>query len=73
MYLAPYVFDRPINAERFLAWVRQCLVLIHNSGDAVILDNFSSHKGKAVRKAIRQVNAHVFFLLLYRPDLNPIE
>ena len=39
----------------------------------MILDNLGSHKGKAVRKAIRDVGARLVFLPKYSPDLNPIE
>ncbi len=42
-------------------------------GDVVIMDNLGSHKGKAVRKAIRAAGARLFFLPPYSPDLNPIE
>ena len=42
-------------------------------GDAVILDNLGSHKGKGVRKAIRAVGARLVFVPKYSPDLNPIE
>ena len=42
-------------------------------GDVVILDNLGSHKGKAVRRAIRDVGARLVFLPKYSPDLNPIE
>tara|TARA_E500000318_G_scaffold90720_1_gene88728 strand:+ start:370 stop:642 length:273 start_codon:yes stop_codon:yes gene_type:complete len=39
----------------------------------VVLDNLGSHKGKAVRQAIRDAGAHLLFLPAYSPDLNPIE
>ena len=42
-------------------------------GDIVIIDNLGSHKGKAVRQAIRAAGAKLFFLPKYSPDLNPIE
>jgi len=42
-------------------------------GDVVVMDNLGSHKGKAVRRAIRQAGAHLLFLPPYSPDLNPIE
>ena len=42
-------------------------------GDVVILDNLGSHKGQAVRRAIRAVGANLLFLPPYSPDLNPIE
>ena len=38
-----------------------------------MLDNLGSHKGKAVRAAIRNAGAHLLFLPPYSPDLNPIE
>jgi transposase len=38
-----------------------------------IIDNLGSHKGKAVRRAIRAAGAKLFFLPPYSPDLNPIE
>jgi putative transposase len=70
---APCLFDGPINGERFRAYVDQCLAPTLKPGDVVILDNLGSHKGKAVRKAIRNVGARLVFLPKYSPDLNPIE
>jgi len=70
---APCLFDGPINGERFLAHVEQFLVPTLASGDIVVLDNLGSHKGKAVRRALREVGAHLLFLPKYSPDLNPIE
>ena len=43
------------------------------SGDLVIMDNLGSHKGKAIRRAIRSAGARLFFLPKYSLDLNPIE
>jgi hypothetical protein len=37
------------------------------------MDNFGSHKAKAVRRLIRSAGAKLFFLPSYSPDLNPIE
>ena len=70
---APCQFDGPINGERFRAYVEQFLVPTLKPGDVVILDNLGSHKGKAVRTAIRNVGARLVFLPKYSPDLNPIE
>lgn len=70
---APAVFDGPINGVRFLAYVEQFLVPTLRPGDIVVLDNLGSHKGPAVRQAIRSAGAKVFFLPPYSPDLNPIE
>jgi transposase len=70
---APCLFDGPINGERFHPYVEQFIVPTLKPGDVVILDNLGSHKGKAVRRAIRDVGARLVFLPKYSPDLNPIE
>jgi len=70
---APCVIDGPINGESFLAYVEQFLVPTLRPGDIVVIDNLGSHKGKAVRQAIRTAGAKLFFLPPYSPDLNPIE
>ena len=70
---APCVIDGPINGETFLAYVEQILVPTLKPGDIVIIDNLGSHKGNAVRHAIRAAGAKLFFLPPYSPDLNPIE
>lgn len=70
---APVVIDGPINGQSFLAYVEQFLIPTLKPGDIVILDNLGSHKGEAVRKAIRAAGARLLFLPPYSPDLNPIE
>jgi transposase len=70
---APCLYDGPINGERFRAYVEQFLAPTLGPGDVVILDNLGSHKGKAVRQAIRAAGARLVFLPKYSPDLNPIE
>jgi hypothetical protein len=61
---APCVLDGPINGRIFLAYVEQFLVPTLNPGDIVIMDNLGSHKGMAVRRAIRAAGAK---LLSCRP------
>ena len=70
---APCVFDGPIDGVSFLAWVIQFLVPILRHGDVVVMDNLSSHKAGAVRRAIRAAGALLIFLPPYSPDLNSIE
>jgi transposase len=70
---APCVIDRPINGASFRAYVEQVLVPTLNRGDVVVMDNLGSHKGRAIRAAIRAAKAKLFFLPAYSPDLNPIE
>jgi transposase len=70
---APWLLDGPINGVRFKAYVEAELVPTLKPGDIVVMDNLGSHRGKAVRQAIRQAGAKLLFLPKYSPDLNPIE
>jgi transposase len=70
---APWLLDGPINGERFRIYVEKVLVPTLRPGDIVVMDNLGSHKGKAVRQAIRNIGAKLLFLPKYSPDLNPIE
>ena len=71
--VAPMVLDGPINGDWFEAYVDQVLVPDLRRGDIVIMDNLSSHKKPAIRRAIKAVGARLLFLPPYSPDLNPIE
>jgi transposase len=70
---APWILDGPINAEAFKTYVEKILAPTLRPGDLVIMDNLGSHKGNAVRQAIRATGAKLIFLPKYSPDLNPIE
>jgi transposase len=70
---APFVLDGPVNGECFKIYVEKVLAPTLAPGDLVIMDNLGSHKGKAIRRAIRAAGAKLFFLPKYSPDLNPIE
>ena len=70
---APWLIDGPINGHSFLTYIEQVLAPTLQAGDIVVMDNLGSHKGKAVRRALRAVGAKLFFLPKYSPDLNPIE
>jgi transposase len=70
---APWLLDGPINGEKFHLYVDKLLVPTLEPGDIVVMDNLGSHKGWAVRRAIRSAGAKLFFLPKYSPDLNPIE
>lgn len=70
---APCLLDGPIDADSFLAWIEQFLVPTLRPGDIVVMDNLSSHRDPAIRCAIRNAGAKLFYLPKYSPDLNPIE
>ena len=67
---APLVLDGPINGRAFTAYVEQFLVPTLAPGDIVIMDNLGSHKGKAVRRAIRAAGAKLLFLPPYTTERN---
>src|SRR3546814_12703162 len=50
---APCLFDGPITGQKFQAYVEQFLLPTLQPGDIVVLDNLVTHKGKALRRAIR--------------------
>ena len=63
--------DGPINRRAFETFVEIVLVPELRSGDIVIMDNLSSHKG--ARQGIEAAGAEIRFLPPYSPDINPIE
>jgi transposase len=71
--VAPFVLDGPINREAFETYVARVLVPELRTGDVVIMDNLSSHKGPRVREMIERAGATLLYLPPYSPDFNPIE
>jgi len=71
--VAPFVFDGPINALTFEAYVEQFLVPELKPGDIVVMDNLSSHKRPKVRALVEAAGASLLYLPPYSPDFNPIE
>jgi transposase len=72
-FIAPFVLDGPINRDAFETYVAKALVPELRSGDIVIMDNLSSHKGPRVRAMIEAAGASLRYLPPYLPDFNPIE
>jgi len=70
---APMVLDGPMDGSAFEAYVTQVLVPTLRPGDIVVMDNLSSHKAPAIRRAIRTAGAKLFYLPPYSPELNPEE
>ena len=71
--VAPFVLDGPINRHAFETYVEKVLAPQLRSGDVVIMDNLSSHKGPRVHKMIEATGASLLYLPPYSPDFNPIE
>lgn len=72
-FIAPFVLDGPINREAFETYVEKVLVPELRTGDIVIMDNLTSHKGPRVREMIAAAGAGLCCLPPYSPDFNPIE
>ena len=70
---APAVFDGPVNADAFRAYVRQVLGPALVPGEIVVMDNLAAHKAAGVQEAIESAGASVLYLPPYSPDFNPIE
>lgn len=70
---APWLLDGPVNRERFRTYVEKVLAPTLRPGDLVVMDDLGSHKGRAVRQAIRGAGGKLFLLPKYSPDLNPVE
>ena len=65
--------DGAVNRDAFEAFVEQILIASLTSGDVVIMDNLSSHKGQRVKQLIESAGATLLYLPPYSPDFNPIE
>jgi len=70
---APWLLDGPMDRAAFIIYLEQCLGPTLSTGDIVIADNLSSHKGPAVTAAVERWGAKILYLPPYSPDLNPIE
>ena len=72
-FIAPFVLDGPIDRNAFETYVNKVLVPELTTGDIVVMDNLSSHKGTRVREMIEAAGAKLLYLPPYSPDFNPIE
>lgn len=57
----------------FETYIERVLAPTLKSGQVVVMDNLSSHKGPRIRELIEGRGCELFYLPPYSPDLNPIE
>jgi transposase len=57
----------------FEAYVEEALAPSLRSGQVVVMDNLTAHKGERVRELIERRGCEVVYLPPYSPDFNPIE
>jgi len=63
---------------QYVSWLRdisveEVLGPSLRSGQVVVMDNLSSHKGPQVRELVEERGCELFYLPPYSPDYNPIE
>jgi len=57
----------------FEAYVEKVLAPSLRSGQIVVMDNLSAHKGERVKELIEERGCELLYLPPYSPDFNPIE
>ena len=67
------LFNANINTDIFTQWVKQDLLPKLPPGCVIVMDNATFHKGKDMKKDIKNANHILEYLPPYSPDLNPIE
>jgi transposase len=72
-FVASYVFKGYTDATRFNEWLEKCLIPNMKTGQTLVLDNASFHKGKKTRELIEAAGCKLLYLPPYSPDFNPIE
>jgi transposase len=70
---ASMIIEGAVNAVAFEAYVEHILAPSLSSGQIVVMDNLSAHKGLRVRQLIEARGCEVLFLPAYSPDYSPIE
>ena len=67
------VTEGPTDALVFRGFTQHFLLPVLQPGDIVVMDNLASHKVKGIVEMVESVDAQVWYLPPYSPDLNPIE
>ena len=70
---APLVIDCPVNSHIFETYVKNAWPRPPSPCGIVVMDIGRDTKVKGIRQAIEDKKAHLLYLPLYSPDLNPIE
>lgn len=70
---ASLVVEGSTNGAVFETYLEEVLLPTLKSGQVVVMDNLSSHKGERVRQLIEGKGCELVYLPPYSPDFNPIE
>lgn len=70
---APFTFEGSCNHPVVEAWLSKSLLPQLQSGDIIIMDNATFHKGQTIRELVAEAGCELCYLPPYSPDLNKIE
>ena len=70
---APLTFEGSCNRPLFEFWLSECLIPQLSTGDIIIIDNASFHKGERIKELVEEAGCKIWYLPAYSPDLNNIE
>jgi transposase len=65
--------EGPSTREVFETYLERVLAPSLRPGQAIVMDNLSSHKGGRIKEIVEQRGCELVYLPPYSPDLNPIE
>ena len=70
---APFTIEGACNRTVFEMWLETCLVPTLITGQVIVMDNATFHKGGRIQELIQHVGCRLLYLPPYSPDLNKIE
>lgn len=70
---APLTFEGCCNRHVVEAWLTESLLPQLQTGDIIVLDNATFHKGQTITELVEAVGCEIWYLPPYSPDLNKIE
>jgi transposase len=71
--LAPFTVEGACNRTVFETWLETCLLPTLVTGQVVVMDNATFHKGGRIEQLIQIAGCQLLYLPPYSPDLNKIE
>jgi len=71
--IAPFTVEGACNRTVFETWLETCLLATLVTGQVVVMDNATFHKGGRIEQLIEDAGCQLLYLPPYSPDLNKIE
>ena len=67
------LFDKSVNTEKFVSFLRNFKSKHGKTGFHLYLDNLAVHRTKIVKDSFREMEIIPIYTAPYSPELNPIE